>query len=59
MKKIPAIIVYVRGGVVQDVQKPKEFKDVRVEVHDYDTDDDTSPRIETDKDGEAFEKGVW
>ncbi len=58
-KKPQNIIVYLRGGVVQDVYKPKRFADVPVEIHDYDVDDDSHPSITVDQQGEKFSKGVW
>jgi hypothetical protein len=58
-KKSQAIIVYVSGGVVQDVEKPKKYADVAIEIHDYDVDDDDRDNIAIDKDGKSFARSRY
>ena len=47
------IIVYVRGGVVEDVKKFPENLEVIVEVRDYDIIEEDN-RTRTDENGESF-----
>ncbi len=48
------IIVYLRGGVVEDVKKFPENLEVIVEVHDYDILDDEDKSMRLDENKEAF-----
>ena len=47
------IIVYVRGGVIEDVTKSPEDLEVIVEVRDYDIIEEAN-RTRTDENGESF-----
>ncbi len=54
------IIVLVRGGVVQDIEKPPSLQNVVVEVRDYDVDFDMRYQLEPrDENGDSFYQGIW
>lgn len=51
------IVITVRGGLIETVNFPEHFGDVKVVVKDYDT-DGFSENVEKDGDGE-FVKSEW
>ena len=57
------IEIYVQGGVIQDINIPKDIN-VKVRVKDYDCDIDPESEeaknwnIKEDKDG-VYEEGIW
>ncbi len=54
------IIIMVKGGLVQDVQKPLPLRNVIVEIHDYDTDNtEYGDILDTDTAGDQFRLEIW
>lgn len=58
MAENPAVVVLVRGGVVQDVQFPEGCGTV-VSVHDYDVDGTDQADLDHDDEGHSFSKARW
>jgi hypothetical protein len=52
------IIVFVSGGVVQDVSFPAGCQ-TAVSVHDYDVDGAADPGLSHDGQGEPFLEALW
>lgn len=52
------VVIYVSGGVVQEVQRIDCPDELEIEVHDYDDGaSDIYPK--RDKDGDPYTLGVW
>lgn len=57
--KTHKIIVYVKGGVVQDVEIPIDVKNkIRVEIHDYDI-QEIEAHTEIDKEGKPYNLDIY
>lgn len=56
--KVPEIVITVEGGLIQDVQIPKDCN-VRVKVMDFDVEGCEDDEVKTNSAGDEYIESVW